>query len=159
MSTSSPSGGGDQSSPADIRAIPSSSADAQFARCAVWSSTYSCSSAKFCRATRTSLLATSIWWRSTAGHEQTAVTVCRDSRSIGSGSISDRRFVLVMHKSGTAGRDITCCGVEAPRWPASRCYRGRFAGVTRLGITTGESMSRVSISMADPAGCSVSGMS
>ena len=90
------------SSSADIRVIPSSSADAQFARCAAWSSTYSCSSAKFCRATRTSLLATArIWWRSTAGHEQTAATVCRDSRSIGSGSISDRRFVLAMHKSGT----------------------------------------------------------
>ena len=126
------------SNSADIRAISSSSADAQFARCVAWSSTYSCSSAKFCRATRTSLLATArIWWRSTAGHDQTAVTVCRDSRSIGSGSISDRRFVLAMHKSGTAGRDITCCGVEAPRWPASRCCRGRFAGVTRLDITTG----------------------
>ena len=148
------------SSSADIRAIPSSYADAQFARCAAWSSTYSCSSAKFCHATRTSLLATaSIWWRSTAGHEQTAAAVCRDSRSIGSGSISDRRFVLAMHKSGTAGRDITCCGVEAPRWPASRCCRGRFAGVTRLGITTGESTSRVSISMADPAGSSASGTS
>ena len=51
-------------------------------------------------------------------------------------------------KSGTAGRDITCCGVEAPRWPASRCCRGRFAGVTRLGMTTGESASRVPISIS-----------
>ena len=52
-----------------------------------------------------------------------------------------------------------CCGVEAPRWPASRCCRGRFAGVTRLGMTTGESASRVPISMADPAGSTASGMS
>ena len=70
-----------------------------------------------------------------------------------------RRFELVMHKSGTAGRDITCCGVEAPRRPASKCCRGRFAGVTRRGITTGESTSRVSISMDDPAGSSALGMS
>ena len=48
---------------------------------------------------------------------------------------------------------------EAPRRPASRCCRGRFAGVTRRGITTGESTSRVSISMDDPAGSSASGMS
>ena len=138
-------------SSADIRAILSSSADAQFARCAAWSSTYNCSSAKFCRATRTSLLATArISWRSTAGHEQTAATMCRDSRSIGSGSISDRRSLLAMHKSGTAGRNITCCGLEAPRWPASRCCGGRLAGVTHLDITTGDSTSRVPISMADP---------
>ena len=65
--------------------------------------------------------------------------------------------MLAMHKSGTAGRDITCCGVEAPRWPASRCCKGRFAGVTRLVIMTGESASRVPISMADPAGSSASG--
>ena len=88
------------SNSADIRVISSSSADAQFARCAARSSTYSCSSAKFCQATRTSLLATArIWWWSTTGQEQTAATVCRDSRSIGSGSISDSRFVLAMHKS------------------------------------------------------------
>ena len=86
------------SNSADIRAISSLSADAQFARCAAWSSTYSCNSAKFCRATRTSLLATArIWWRSTAGQEQTAATVCRDSRSIGNGSINDSRFMLAMH--------------------------------------------------------------
>ena len=73
-----------------------------------------------------SLLATArIWWRSTAGHEQIAATVCRDSQSIGRGSISDSRLVLAMHKSGTAGRDITCCGVEAPRRPASRCLMKR----------------------------------
>ena len=138
-------------SSADIRAILSSSADEQFARCAVWSSTYSCSSARFCRATRMSLLATaSISWRSAAGQERTAATVWRDRRSMGRGSISDNRLELAMHKSGTAGRDITCCGVEAPRRPASRCCRGRFAGVTHRGITTGESTSRVSISMADP---------
>ena len=63
-----------------------------------------------------SLLATArIWWRSTAGQEQIAATVCRDSRSSGSGSISESRFMLAMHRSGTAGRDVTCCGVEAPR--------------------------------------------
>ena len=147
-------------SSADIRAILSSSADAQLAICAAWSSTYNCSSAKFCRATRISLLATArISWRSAAGHEEIAATVWRDSRSIGRGSNSDSRFELAMHKSGTAGRDITCCGVEAPRWPASRCCRGRFAGVTRLGMTTGESASRVPISMADPAGSTASGMS
>ena len=111
-------------SSADIRAILSSSADAQFARCAAWSSTYNCSSARFCRATQTSLLATArISWRSAAGQERIAATVWRDSRSIGRGSISDSRFELAMHKSGTAGRDITCCGVEAPRRPASRCCR------------------------------------
>ena len=118
------------------------------------------SSAKFCRATRISLLATArISWRSATGHEEIAATVWRDSRSIGRGSNSDSRFELAMHKSGTAGRDITCCGVEAPRWPASRCCRGRFAGVTRLGMTTGESASRVPISMADPPGSTASGMS
>ena len=107
-----------------------------------------------------SLLATArISWRSAAGHEQIAATVWRDRRSIGRGSISDSRLELAMHKSGTAGCDITCCGVEAPRRPASRCCRGRFAGVTGLGITTGESTSRVSISMDDPDGSSASGMS
>ena len=140
--------------------MSSSSADAQFARCAAWSSTYSCNSAKFCRATRTSLLATArIWWRSTAGQEQIAAMVCHDSRSSGSGSISETRFMLAMHKSGTTGRDVTCCGVEAPRRPASKCWRGRFAGVTRLDVTTGDSTSRVQTSMADPAGTSASGMS
>ena len=132
----------------------------QLAICAAWSFTYNCSSAKFCRATRISLLATArILWRSAAGHEQIAATVWRDSRSIGRGSISDSRFELAMHKSGTAGLDITCCGVEAPRWPAYRCCTGLFAGVTRLGMTTGESTSHVPISMSDPAGSSASGMS
>ena len=69
---------------------------------------------------------------------------------MGRGSISDNRLELAMHKSGTAGHDITCCGVEAPRRPASRCCSGRLAGVTRLDITTGDSTSRVPISMADP---------
>ena len=55
-----------------------------------------------------------------------------------------------MQRSGTAGRDLTCCGVEAPSRPASRCCRGRFAGVTRRGMTTGESTSRISVSMAYP---------
>ena len=147
-------------SSADIRAILSSSAEAQFARCAAWSSTYSCNSAIFCRATRMSLLATArILWRSASGQELIAATVWRDSRSIGRGSNSESRFELAMHKSGTAGHDITCCGVEAPRWPASRCCRGRFAGVTRRVMTTGESTSHVSISMEDPAGSSASGMS
>ena len=50
-----------------------------------------------------------------------------------------------MQRSGTAGRDLTCCGVEAPSRPASRCCSGRFAGVTRRGMTTGE-ISHVSAS-------------
>ena len=82
-----------------------------------------------------------------------------DSRSIGRGSNSESRFKLSIQRSGTAGRDITCCGVEAPRRPASRCCRGQFAGVTRRLITTGEFTSSVSISMEDPAGSSASGMS
>ena len=100
-----------------------------------------------------------IWWQSTVGHEQTAATVCRDSRSIGSGSISDNRFVLAVHRSGTDGRDVKCCGVEAPSWPASRCCRGRFAGVTLRVITTGETASCALMSISDPVGSVASGMS
>ena len=94
-------------SSADIRAILSSPADAQLAICAAWSSTYNCSSAKFCRTTRISLLATArISWRSATGHEQIAATVWRDSRTIGRGSISDSRFELAMHKSVTTSRVV-----------------------------------------------------
>ena len=59
-----------------------------------------------------------------------------------------------MHRSGTAGRDLTCCGVEVPSRPASRYCNGRLAGVTRRGITTGEIASRVSnsyIGKSDPS--------
>ena len=85
--------------------------------------------------------------------------ICLAVERIGRGSNSESRFELAMHKSGTTGRDITCCGVEAPKRPASRCCRGQFVCVTCRVITTGEYTSRVSISMEDPAGSSASGMS
>ena len=114
----------------------------------------------FCLATLTSLFATaSKSWRSAAGHERISATVWRDYRSIDRGSITDRRLELAMQRSGTAGRDLTCCGVEAPSQPASRCCSGRFARVTRRGMTTGEISSRVSWSMDDSAGSVASGMS
>ena len=114
----------------------------------------------FCRATRTSLFATaSILLRSAAGHARISATVWRDNLSIGSGSITENNPELAIHKSGTAGRDLTCCGVGAPSRPASRCRRGRFAGVTRRGMTTGETSSRVSWSIDDSAGNVTSGMS
>ena len=59
------------SSSADIRVSESSFAEAQFARCAAWSSTYNMSSAMFCRATRTSRFATAhMACRSAAGHNE-----------------------------------------------------------------------------------------
>ena len=36
-----------------------------------------------------------------------AATACRDSRSRGSGSISDSRFAMAIHRSGTDGLDVT----------------------------------------------------
>ena len=104
----------------------------------------------FCRATLTSLLATaSKSWRYAAGHARISATVWRDNLSIGSGSITDNKPELAIHRSGTAGRDLTCCGVEAPSRPASRSCSGRFAGVTRRGIITGEISALVSMSMDD----------
>ena len=91
-----------------------------------------------------SLLATaSMWWRSVTGQEQIAATVCRHSRSSGNGSINDSKFELAIPRSGTDGLDSMCCGSDAPSHPASKYWRGRFAGVIRLVITTGETASRV----------------
>ena len=72
-----------------------------------------------------------------------AATVCRDSRSSGSGSMTDRRLELAMQRSGMDGRDSTWCGSDAPSLPASKYWRGRFAGMMRLVITTGETACRV----------------
>ena len=71
-------------SSADIRVSESSFAEAQFARCAAWSSTYNMSSAMFCRATRTSRFATAnMACRSAAGHNEISSTVWRDILSSG----------------------------------------------------------------------------
>ena len=106
------------------------------------------------------LATASMWWRSVDGQEHIAATVCRDSRSSGSGSINDSKFELAIQQSGTDGLDSTCCGSDAPSWPASKYWRGRFGGVIHLVITTGETASRVVVSViADPAGIVASGMS
>ena len=66
----------------------------------------------------------------------------------------------MIHSSGTDGLDSTCCGSDAPSCPASKYWRGQFAGVIRLVITTGETASRVVVSViVDPAGIVASGMS
>ena len=73
-------------SSADISAISSSSAPAQWATWAAWSQLQSWSSARFWWATQISRMATArMWQRSVDGQERTAATAWQYSRSSGSG--------------------------------------------------------------------------
>ena len=92
----------------DIRGTLLSSAPAQAARCAAWSSAYRMSSAIFCHATCRSRWATARSWSwSAAGQARTAWAVCRDRRSSGNGSMCERSRVLAMQRSGMAGLELT----------------------------------------------------
>ena len=81
-------------------------------------------------------MTTKICDRSAEGQARMDVTVWSDNRSSGMGSIHDNKRELAIHKSGMAGLDGTCCGLDAPRAPASRKRSDWLAGVSRRAAET-----------------------